>query len=360
MITDSLKNIFDNKLEFNESEKTSLTAVIVCYNQEIFIVESISSIINQLHPGDEMIVIDDCSSDNTALVAKNCVEALQLNFRVRVYTKNKNKGINDSFNMIPMLTKNKNIISLAGDDFFYKGAVECIKKHISQTQEYSAIYSSCGIVDAGGGTIGYSDFEPDFKPNSIYELAAFGSSNVPGHSIACWNIKVIKEFGPFSNSVSNEDDQMIFRCSILGNIVIIDDRIRAYRKSSSSMSSPWTNFDVSVDSYTNRLIRPLKNKLNNYKFSLETIERWHNSEGKFHLDKDKIKDSLISCFSCLSTTIMLLETRKVSLRFLILIRYLIANGISKCVYYKQNLVIAVSHRLFYYLKKCSYRRKYNA
>lgn len=351
--------LFDNEIKSDSADKNTIAVVIFCYNQSNLIQQSICSVVNELCCGDELIIIDDCSYDATVACAKNLTENLSTNFLIKLYTKTTNKGVNDTFNLIPTLTQKNHIISLAGDDFFYPGAIGLIKKIINEAQNYSAMYSACNVVGMDGEIIGCTDFGVNFKPYSICELSAFGSSNIPGHSIACWNTDVIKIFGPFSSLVSNEDDQMLLRCTLLGNIKIIDERVRAYRKSVGSMSSPWTNFDQSVEDYLSGLVKPLKNRLNNYKIGIDTLEKYNISGSNHAVDKSKIKKNLISAFMCLETTILLLENPSFFSRIKILFRYFCECGYSSSIYFKQNIVIAISRRLFYELKRFKYYKKYS-
>jgi biofilm PGA synthesis N-glycosyltransferase PgaC len=52
--------------------KTGLTVIVPAYNEASSIADTIKSIQNQTLPVDEIIVIDDCSSDNTAEIAGRC------------------------------------------------------------------------------------------------------------------------------------------------------------------------------------------------------------------------------------------------------------------------------------------------
>ena len=49
----------------NRGKKPTITILIPCYNEEKTIEKCLLSWINQTRPADEIIVVDDCSKDNT-------------------------------------------------------------------------------------------------------------------------------------------------------------------------------------------------------------------------------------------------------------------------------------------------------
>lgn len=355
----SLICLYDNKIEAAPSCITSLSLVLVCYNQENLILQSISSIIDQMIEGDEIVIIDDCSSDRCAMVAEMYLRDLRVACRVRLFTKEANKGVNHTFNLIPSVAVHSNIVALAGDDFYYPNAIDQIRKIINLNQNYSAIFSSCNVVDMKGEVIGSSNYSNDFQPYSVNRLTATGSSNLQGHSLVCWNTKILKLYGGLTDGVSNEDDQIILRCTLLGGICISHLPIRAYRKSDGSMSSPNVKFDQSIDSYMYGLVKPLRNRVANYKANAQFLANNSEAEGISCLDVNKLVSNYSACIECLSTTIRLIERKNIFSKVSVLLKYLLRCGFCRSIYFNQNFIIAISHHLFFYLKKKRYYNKFS-
>jgi teichuronic acid biosynthesis glycosyltransferase TuaG len=70
--------------------KTALVSIITpSYNSEKFISETIQSVQNQTHQNWEMIIVDDCSSDNTVSVIEKFIEKED---RIRLIQLDKNSG----------------------------------------------------------------------------------------------------------------------------------------------------------------------------------------------------------------------------------------------------------------------------
>ena len=69
--------------------KELVSIVIPTYNAANFIVDTILSVLNQSHSDLEVIVVDDCSTDDTvSIVKKMCDE----DFRIRLVSLEKNMG----------------------------------------------------------------------------------------------------------------------------------------------------------------------------------------------------------------------------------------------------------------------------
>ena len=90
--------------------QTKLTIAIPAYNSENVIVEAIMSAKNQLYPNKEILVIDDCSTDNTAKIARE--------WGCRVIVNEKNLGIGGNIRRCMEEAKGKYVLYLCADDKF--------------------------------------------------------------------------------------------------------------------------------------------------------------------------------------------------------------------------------------------------
>ena len=76
------------------SEKVSV--VLSTYNGEKYIIDQLSSLLNQSYKPDEVIIQDDCSTDNTAMLANYFIEEHHLN-NWKILINSKNLGWKISF-----------------------------------------------------------------------------------------------------------------------------------------------------------------------------------------------------------------------------------------------------------------------
>lgn len=85
------------------------------YNNETYIDECLQSVFSQIHPFDEVILVDDGSSDGSIHIIS---EYARLHSNLRILEK-KNEGQFSSFNAaLPLIPDNSQIFLLDGDDIY--------------------------------------------------------------------------------------------------------------------------------------------------------------------------------------------------------------------------------------------------
>ena len=100
-----------------------VSIVMPSYNTAKYIGDSIDSVINQTHTNWELLIVDDCSTDNTEEVVASYNDE-----RIRFIKKDKNSGAAESRNIALREAKGKWIAFLDSDDTWEK---EKLEKQIS-------------------------------------------------------------------------------------------------------------------------------------------------------------------------------------------------------------------------------------
>jgi len=96
--------------------KKSITAVIPCYNSEATIQQAVESVLNQSTPVNEIIVLDDHSTDQTVLILKK----LQKNHsQIQIITHDQNQGPGRLRNLGIQLAQSKYVAFLDADDYWH-------------------------------------------------------------------------------------------------------------------------------------------------------------------------------------------------------------------------------------------------
>lgn len=91
---------------------TPLISVIMpVYNCQQYVYEAVQSILNQTYAGFELIIIDDCSTDDTVKIISSISDS-----RIRLIVKEVNSGYTDSLNLAIGLAKGDFIARMDGDD----------------------------------------------------------------------------------------------------------------------------------------------------------------------------------------------------------------------------------------------------
>ena len=102
-------------------EKPLITVTVNLYNYSRFINDCIQSILNQTYKNFELIVVDDCSTDNSYEKAKKFEKKDK---RVKVIRLNKNYGIGYSKNEGIIRSKGEYIATIDADDMMAKKSLE--------------------------------------------------------------------------------------------------------------------------------------------------------------------------------------------------------------------------------------------
>ena len=114
------------------NSKPIVSVLTTVYNREKYLAECIESVLASSFQDWEMIIVDDCSSDNSVEVAKKYAAK---NPRIKVYVNEKNLGQFENRNYAASLANGKYIKYLDSDDIIYPYGLEAILKFLLQYPE---------------------------------------------------------------------------------------------------------------------------------------------------------------------------------------------------------------------------------
>lgn len=110
-----------------------VSIILITYNSSKYVFETLESIKNQTYSNIELIISDDCSSDNTVSICENWIANNQSEFvRVKILTVSKNTGIPSNCNRGIKEAKGEWIKLIAGDDLFFPNAIEQLVSNITK------------------------------------------------------------------------------------------------------------------------------------------------------------------------------------------------------------------------------------
>lgn len=100
-----------------------VSIIVLSYNSEKYIEETLQSIINQSYRNIELIISDDCSEDNTIIVAKKYMEKSTF-YNYKIIQTSENLGTPSNCNFAIRQTKGKYIKFIAADDLLLRDSIE--------------------------------------------------------------------------------------------------------------------------------------------------------------------------------------------------------------------------------------------
>lgn len=128
----------------------NLSVCIATYNGEKFIDLQLQSIIKQLDDDDEIIIVDDCSTDNTLKIIKSIS-----NFRIKIFLNEINKGHVYSFGRALELASNDIIFMSDQDDIWLDGRITLMKNKLLNAN-VMLLSSNTNFIDSKGNKIDYN------------------------------------------------------------------------------------------------------------------------------------------------------------------------------------------------------------
>jgi glycosyltransferase involved in cell wall biosynthesis len=123
------------------------TSVVMCtYNGAAFVTEQLESFSNQTVLPTEMVVVDDCSNDNTVELLASFAKTAP--FDVRIVRNETNLGYSANFEKALRLAQGDLIFCSDQDDVCLPTKVEVFRNALEQAENPGLLYSDCNLVDA--------------------------------------------------------------------------------------------------------------------------------------------------------------------------------------------------------------------
>lgn len=222
-----------------------VTVICSCYNHARFVAESIQSVLNQSHNNIQLIVVDDCSADDSVSVIENYIAV----FPQIIFIKNEtNLGITKSFNNAAKFAKGDYIVDLAADDVLLPHciAVQLETFNNSKFNNLAIVYGNAELISEKGTHISYYfDVDSNLKTIEKRPTGNLYSEIISPETIICSVSAMIKksvfnELNGYDEKISYEDLDFWIRVSRQYNIDFIDLVLVQKRIVSTSLHSSFS------------------------------------------------------------------------------------------------------------------------
>lgn len=185
-----------------------ITVLIPVYNVEKFVKSAILSITNQTYKNLQIIVIDDCSTDNTY---NTVLDLSKLDSRILLLKNKKNSKIVKSLNKALSFAKGDYIARMDGDDLCSKDRLEKQLNFLLLNPEYSLIGSSVLTIDEDDKVIGKQKM-----PNNWSNIEKIVQYSTPVLHIWLAKKEVYTKLGGYREIPGAEDYDFILRMHSMG------------------------------------------------------------------------------------------------------------------------------------------------
>ena len=161
-----------------------VSIVLPTYNGEKYIRESVESIINQSFTDWELIIVDDCSTDHTAMIVDQYASE---DFRIKVIHNKKNQKLPQSLNIGFGICEGEYLTWTSDDNYYKKDAIKEMYNYLHENEKISMVCADMDVIDDVG--------------KKLYELKMFDELDVFYNNCvgACfmYKRKVLDELGGY-------------------------------------------------------------------------------------------------------------------------------------------------------------------
>lgn len=148
-----------------------IACIIASYNYGDYLIEAIESVLRQTILPNEILISDDCSDDDTQLIAEAYVK--QYPKLIRYNRNNKNMGVVDHFNKAIALTKSEYIFFLGADNRILSNYIEECSKMLDNNSNTAIAYTDYALFGSRA-RLTYQSFAENRKggirENTFYQI----------------------------------------------------------------------------------------------------------------------------------------------------------------------------------------------
>lgn len=174
-----------------------VSVVIPCFNAARYLPEAIESVLAQTHPGREIILVDDGSTDGTPEVARRFGDRL-------TYHRQENRGAAAARNRGMEMARGDLIAFLDADDVWFPRKLELQLLLLSRRPALGAVYSDCYSIDGEGRITGfYLKRRPSRRRSAAEEI--FIRDFIPNSTLV-FRRAALSAVGPSDPAVRLEED----------------------------------------------------------------------------------------------------------------------------------------------------------
>lgn len=204
-----------------------ISVCMATYNGEKYIEKQMRSILSQISGEDEVVIQDDCSSDNTIEIIKSLRDP-----RIRVEINEKNQGHIKNFEIALTRAKGDIIFLSDQDDEWMLGKVEAVLRAF-QDAGTMGVVTDAVVVDAEDKIINESYFQITGSRSGV--LKNYIHNSYLGCCLA-FRREVLQPALPIPRSVRTHDGWLGIVANMLGDVVFLDEKLLRYKRHGNNAS----------------------------------------------------------------------------------------------------------------------------
>lgn len=278
-----------------------ISVAMATYNGAKYIQEQLDSFVNQTHLPDELIVVDDVSTDNTVDIIKAFAENVP--FDVKWYINEKNLGYAGNFNAALSKTTGDLVFLSDQDDVWHIDKINYIKNISLKNKDKMVFMNDAILVDENLILSGLT------KLQQVKRAGLSNKSFVMG-ACAAFRREYLNILLPIYEGVKSHDNYLVGIADAIGVKMICDKPLQYYRRHGNNESqavynklSPIGPLDLYGTILRNVFIRSMSDK----QYCLE--QHIKSLESSISSYPGRYRDDLMKCLKDLKRDKMNYEKR---------------------------------------------------
>lgn len=214
-------------------KSNSISVALCTYNGGKYLREQLISISSQTITPDEVIICDDCSTDNIYEIIRDF--KTNKSFELRYYKNESNLGITKNFNKAVNYARNDIILFSDQDDIWEKNRVELSLAYFNKYDDCEIFFSNGSFIDEASNSINgnlFDSFGFNILKRSLFRMGLQSQillkhSVVTGATLAIKRETLLKCL-PFNEKYLH-DRWISFNSSFIGKIYFSNNKLIKYR-----------------------------------------------------------------------------------------------------------------------------------
>jgi len=218
------------------------SVVIPAHNGELYLRFAIESVLNQTRKADEIIIIDDASTDKTA----DIIQSIESRERVKYIVNEESTGFVDAWNRAIEKASGDFVVILHQDDLLCPEYLYHIEKAIENYPEVRHLYSGCNYINELGDIIKSTpqphSVEPKLCSGKEYAKNYLNGVITNQHIHRCpgvtTNRKLLLDQCAYRKEAGHiADDDFFLRVGVFTNVIGISQPLASFRHHAESCTS---------------------------------------------------------------------------------------------------------------------------
>lgn len=207
-----------------------ISVLIPAYNAEKYIAEAVESIINQTYKNLEILIINDCSTDNTEKIIR---KYMKRDSRIVLINNTKNLRISKTLNKGLKKAKGKYIVRMDSDDWSYPTRIEKQKELMEKNPNIVLSSGNMEICD-NEMTVKNKSNLPTSDRDIRKVLLQY---NPMVHPAMIYKRETALSIGGYDEEIKSEDYMFTIDMSSKGDLANLNDILIKYRILDSSLTA---------------------------------------------------------------------------------------------------------------------------